>query len=302
MKLVSLFSGCGGLDAGFHKAGFQTVLAVDKDKAAAKVYELNYLGVMRCMAIDKVSEYPSGIVGVIGGPPCQSWSLAGNGRGVDDPRGALFMDYIKVIGGIKPEFFLAENVPGLVSKRHQSKYAEIHQALSDLGYLVKGRVLNSEEYGVPQERRRLIMVGYRKDLGIVPGFPTPLTIRHNLADALKGVPEHPVLSQRYQAPYSSMYKSRNRRRGWGQPSYTIVASASHVSQHPEGSRSVNGHFTSEPMRLSPMECARIQTFQDSWQWGDVSVVVAHRLIGNAVPPKLAYALAKNIKKELGYHD
>lgn len=308
INLVSLFSGAGGLDLGFQMAGYNTVWACDTDQAAVDTFAANNVqGVIVKRSIVDVGGHTfnqlKGVEGVIGGPPCQSWSLGGAGRGASDLNGQLFNHYIRAISTIKPKFFVAENVPGLLSKRHSGAYEAIIDRLASLGYLLNSKVLNAADYGVAQDRKRLIIVGYRKDLDRVPSFPKPLDAKTTLKEALYLLPSHPVLSMRCESSYSPRYMSRNRAKGWYDQSYTIVASASQVPQHPDvkmwQSLDKLWHFEGTPKRLSALECARIQSYPDTFRWSVSNLAQAYRLIGNSVPPLLANVIARHIKAELG---
>lgn len=307
MKLVSLFSGAGGLDLGFEQAGFDTIWANESDRVTAGVWARNFENgatIMNCLPIDKVQEFIEA-EGVIGGPPCQAFSIGGAKRGIDDPRGKLFYSYINAIAAIRPKFFLAENVAGLTSPRNLDTYVDILHRFRELGYLVNGLVLDAVDYGVPQNRKRLFILGYRSDLGISPTFPTPSEYKSVLLHALKGVPDHPVLSGRGKDSYSSQYMTRNRVRKWLEPSFTIVATRCSNPQHPDVTMikvASTGQWVfgaSGSKRLSAIECARIQTFPDTFNWGGVSLDAAYRMIGNAVPVNLARVLAEHIKETLG---
>ena len=258
MKVASLFSGVGGLDLGFIQAGFETIYANDISKDVWETYELN-LGIK----VDKRSlfevsskEIPK-VDGIIGGPPCQSWSLAGEMRGVDDERGRLFYEYVRVIEDLNPKFFVAENVPGISSITHRREFKNITNKLEGIGYKVRTNVYDSRNYGVPQERRRVIIVGYRKDLGLTFVKPEPTHSKEvgsnltgegkprwlTLKDTISNLPEAvPSLDKNRPNPnvhfpnheylvgdFSSIYMSRNRRRTWEQQSYTIQAESRPVN-------------------------------------------------------------------------
>ena len=142
MKIASFFSGAGGLDLGFTNAGFKTVFANDIWKGCWKTYEENHGITVTKKSIAKIEphEIPDGVIGFIGGPPCQSWSLAGAMRGIKDPRGKLFYNYVNLINKKKPLFFLAENVPGILSFKHRPEFMKIVKAFLDIGYIVSFRV------------------------------------------------------------------------------------------------------------------------------------------------------------------
>jgi DNA-methyltransferase (dcm) len=267
MKLVSLFSGAGGLDH-----GFETIWANEYDRVTAGVWERNFENgakIMNCLPIDKVREFPKAD-GVVGGPPCQSFSIGGAKRGVDDPRSKLFYSYVNAIKVILPKFFLAENVSGLFSPRNRDTYDDILRRFRELGYLCDGQVLDAVDYGVPQNRKRLFILGYRSDLGISPTFSTPLEYKLNLLHALTDVPYLPVLSGRGKDSYSSQYMTCNRVRKWLEPSYTIVATRRSNPKHPDVTMIKDVGIeqwvfgASGSKRLSAIECARIQTFSDTF--------------------------------------
>lgn len=172
MKIVSLFSGCRGLDLGFTNAGFKLTYANDNDKAIWETFTKNHsIDIDKRSLFDIKSDEIPNADGIIGGPPCQSWSLAGAMRGLKDTRGKLFYEYIRVLKDKQPKFFLAENVPGIASKTHIGEFKAILKKLSDLGYNISYEIVDARNYGVPQERRRVIIVGYNKSLGMKFNFP-----------------------------------------------------------------------------------------------------------------------------------
>jgi DNA (cytosine-5)-methyltransferase 1 len=163
MNLVSLFSGCGGLDLGFQKAGFNIILANEYDKSIWNTYEFNHPNTR----LDKrdirnilSSEIPD-CIGIIGGPPCQSWSEAGAQRGIKDPRGKLFYEYVRIIDIFKPKFFLAENVQGLLFTKHSKSFNNIIKKFSNLNYEVSFQLLDAVNFGVPQNRKRVFIIGIK---------------------------------------------------------------------------------------------------------------------------------------------
>ena len=172
MNIIDLFAGCGGLTTGFEMAGFNSVLAVEMDNGAAETYKFNHPNtnvlIEDITKINEISQYlnEEEIVGVVGGPSCQSYSLSGK-RDPNDPRSSLFMDYLRIVREIKPKFFVMENVQGLLSAKTKSGEKVIDLVLSEMdksGYNVNYELLNAAEFGVPQARKRVIFVGIRKDL------------------------------------------------------------------------------------------------------------------------------------------
>jgi DNA (cytosine-5)-methyltransferase 1 len=338
LRIISLFSGCGGLDLGFIQAGFKLVFANDNDKVVWETFEKNHsVPIDKRSLIDiKSTEIPKAD-GIIGGPPCQSWSLAGEMRGATDERGKLFYEYIRVLKDKKPKFFLAENVPGIVSSTHLPEFKRIIKNFSSVGYEVSYQVLDARNYGVPQERKRVIIVGFDKSLGIRFKFPRPLhskqgnktldgqktkkwlTLKGAIGDLPKAIPaqEKNKANQNLEIPnheymngsFSSMYMSRNRRRCWDEPSFTIQAGGRHAPLHPSSCEMMKvekdlwkfkGNY---PVfrRLSVREAARIQTFPDNFVFYYNNIADGYKMIGNAVPVKLAQAIAQKIKHDLSHN-
>ena len=174
-NIVSLFSGAGGLDLGFKKAGFNIVFANEFDKTIWETFEKNHKTPLdkRDIRNIKSDEVPS-CDGIIGGPPCQSWSEAGRMKGINDARGQLFYEFIRLLKEKKPKFFVAENVSGMLSKRHSEAVDNIISLFEDAGYDMNIKLLNANDYNVPQDRLRVFYVGFRKDLKVKFEFPEPL--------------------------------------------------------------------------------------------------------------------------------
>lgn len=335
MKVISLFSGCGGLDLGFTNAGFKIVYANDFDKATWETFEKNHhVTIDRRSICDVQSDDIPNAIGIIGGPPCQSWSLAGAMRGALDVRGQLFYEYIRVINDKKPKFFLAENVPGLVSSAHILEFNKILSKFKEMGYDVSWKILDARDYGVPQERKRVIIVGYHDDLGMHFEFPSPthqergtvtldgkklpewVTLKEAIGDLPDAKPamekNHanrslPVANHEYMTGgFSTIYMSRNRLRDWDEQSYTIQAGGRHAPLYPSSAkmRKVEEDWWEfvgkDPKyrRLSVREAARIQTFPDTFVFYYDRIEDGYKMVGNAVPVKLAEAVAKKIKKDL----
>lgn len=194
MKLISLFSGAGGLDLGFKKAGYEIVAANEFDKTIWKTYEKNHATRLIKGDICKIpsDEFPE-CDGIIGGPPCQSWSEAGSLKGINDARGQLFYQYIRILKDKKPKFFLAENVKGMMAKRHSVAVENIVLQFEKAGYDVFIHLLNASDYGVPQDRKRVFYVGFRKDLNInfdIP--PKPYDYKLIFRDAIYDLKDNAI--------------------------------------------------------------------------------------------------------------
>jgi len=327
MNLISLFSGAGGLDLGFRKAGFEIVAANEFDKNIWATYEKNHTTPLIKGDIRKISsdQFPE-CDGIIGGPPCQSWSEAGALRGIEDARGQLFYEFIRLLRDKQPKFFLAENVSGMMAKRHSEAVQNIihHFESAGIGYDVHIEMLNANDYNVPQDRHRVFYVGFRRDLGITNfEFPTPLDFKPKLSDAIQDLKDNvlpaleknktngdecKVLNHEYFiGSYSTIYMSRNRVRAWDEPSYTIQASGRQAPLHPQAPKMLQVEKNKRIFapgkeelyrRLSVRECARIQTFPDDFEFIYTGLDTGHKMIGNAVPVELAYEVAKQIKKYL----
>lgn len=325
MQLISLFTGAGGLDLGFKKAGFNIVWANEFDHTIWETFEYNFPQVKldkRSIVNVLASEIPDGIDGIIGGPPCQSWSEAGAGRGINDKRGQLFYDYIRILKATQPKFFLAENVSGILHPKHQAAFANIIKEFKNAGYEVSYKLLNANDYDVPQDRLRVVIVGYHKKLNKKYKFPEPQKYKPILKDAIFDlrlakpakdknktnggelkIPNHEYMN----GGFSSIYMSRNRVRSWNEPSFTIQAGGRHAPLHPQAPKM---KFIEQNKRifiigkehlyrrLSVRECARIQTFPDSFIFKYRDIADGYKMIGNAVAVNFAYHLAKKIYEDL----
>lgn len=321
MKVVSFFSGAGGLDLGFEKAGFDVIWANEYDKNIWETFEKNFPHTVldrRSIVDIPASEVPD-CDGIIGGPPCQSWSEAGSLRGIEDERGQLFFEFIRILKAKKPKFFLAENVSGMLLPRHSEALKNIKVLFEKCGYSLSFSMLNAADYGVPQDRKRVFFIGYRKDLKENFKFPTPTTLKekvtlkdaiwdlkdkekpaaHGKSNANLAIPNHEYLT----GGFSSMYMSRNRVRSWDEVSFTIQAGGRHAPLHPQAPKMKN--ISSDKWeflagkknlyrRVSVREAARIQTFPDSHIFYYKNIAEGYKMVGNAVPVQLAHAVAKSI--------
>ena len=323
MKIASFFSGAGGLDLGFTNAGFELAFANDNWEGCWETFEKNHGIKINKKSIVGISpeEIPSEIIGFIGGPPCQSWSLAGAMRGIRDPRGELFYDYIGLINKKKPLFFLAENVEGILSPKHYPEFKKIIRAFKQIRYNVSYNLLNAKDYGVPQERKRVIIVGYHESLGKDFEFPQPVGKPITMKEAIGGLPEPAPAKEKNKANkelqipnheymnggFSTIYMSRNRVRSWDEQSFTIQAGGRHAPIHPQAPKM---RFIEQDKRefvkgkehlyrrLSVRECARIQSFPDNFIFYYNDISDGYKMVGNAVPVKLAEAIAKKIIQDL----
>jgi len=327
MNIVSFFAGAGGLDLGFQKAGFDVIWANEYDKEIWETYEKNHPHTIldrRSIVDIPANEVPE-CDGIIGGPPCQSWSEAGALRGIKDKRGQLFFDFIRILEAKQPKFFLAENVSGMLLGRHSEALEAIKELFKNAGagYDLSFKMLNAADYNVPQDRKRVIFVGIRKDLGLKFKFPEPckkkITLKEAIGDLVNSVvpakeknhtnkenckiPNHEYMI----GSFSTMYMSRNRVRSWDEQSFTIQAGGRHAPCHPQApkfkfiSKNVRIYEPGNEdlyRRLSVRECARIQTFPDDFIFYYDKIAAGYKMIGNAVAVNFAEILANQIKSTL----
>ena len=325
-EIISLFSGCGGLDLGFEQAGFKVAWANEFDPTIWETFMFNFPKVVldkRSIVDIKSSEIPHAD-GIIGGPPCQSWSEAGAGRGLNDSRGQVFLEYIRIIKDKEPLFFLAENVSGMLLPRHNKAFQKIMGMFNSLNYNISWKLLNAKDYNVPQDRKRVIIVGYHKKIGNSFEFPQPseklLTLKDAIGDLYSvkpkaakeynrtngdqlKIPNHEYMN----GGFSTIYMSRNRVRNWNEQSFTIQAGGRHAPIHPQAPKM---KFIKQNerifvpgkeylyRRLSLRECARVQTFPDDFIFKYNGISDGYKMVGNAVPVEFARIIALKILKDV----
>lgn len=345
----SLFSGAGGLDLGLELAGLDAVIGKEqtdkvlKDKAkydkwrCRSIFHLSYSNdnfkeadttyrqmfskdiVKSNKDIRKVSAFPACQV-MVGGFPCPGFSVAGP-RLINDPRNFLYVHYIRALLATHPLFFIGENVKGLLTLANGNVFKQLKEDFASSGYDVYANLVNAKNYGVPESRERVILIGVRRDITrkysfkyevpniINDGTKTPFV---TLKNALQGLPENPA--DVYQSGFSSMYMSRNRKKTCDAVSFTIQASARQIPLVPYGKPMkkvakdkwiFQGNVN---RRLSVRECARIQTFPDWFKFDDgnsgntnTRLAKQYRQIGNAVPVELARNVLKPIAEFLVTH-
>ena len=328
MNKISLFSGCGGLDLGFEKAGYDIPIANEFDKNIWKTFEINHPNTKLLKEdIRKLdsSIFPKDIDGIIGGPPCQSWSEAGSLKGIEDDRGKLFYDYIRILKSTQPKFFLAENVSGMLADRHSTAVKNILKMFEECGYNVTLTLVNAKDYGVAQERKRVFYIGFRKDLNIKFDFPKGSTVDDSKKITLKDViwdlkdtaipaedknqhnPKAINNNEYYTGSYSPIFMSRNRVKSWNEQAFTVQASGRQCQLHPQAPKMIKvGKNACKFVdgkenlyrRMTIREIARIQGFPDTFKFEYKNTNDAYKMIGNAVPVNLAYEIACAIKNTL----
>ena len=306
MRIASLFCGAGGLDIGFHMAGFDTVWANDFNRDACDTFKKRFPDAdVVCGDVNKVdaSVIPDDIDVMLGGFPCQGFSLSGP-RKLDDKRNVLYRNYVRIVRAKEPKAFVGENVKGLLTMGGGQIIDAIIADFSDCGYDVQYKLLNARDYGVPEDRQRVIIVGFREDL-CIDDFQYPAEHDHivTLREALSCVPAPSEEDVTHDA-YSSRYMSRNRKRDWDDVSFTIPAMAKQVPLHPSSPDMIkidSDHWRfgdgGTTRRLSWQEAAAVQTFPADMEFcGNLTSV--YKQIGNAVPCNLAYDVAMAVKETL----
>ena len=347
-NLLSLFSGCGGLDLGFELAGlkavmgekvmeeafrdksvfqkninnnvFNTIFVNDIFTEARETYAGNagkYI-YMDKSDIRKIKQFPKADI-VLGGFPCPGFSEAGP-RLLDDKRNFLYLHFIRCLMQSKPKLFVAENVKGMTTLGKGEVFKQIVEDFAAAGYTIYHKLLSSEEYGVPQIRKRVILVGVRNDIDFEYQYPEPaygdekkgLKKIVDLRTAIGDLEDNP--GEYFTGSYSSMFMSRNRKKSWSEPSFTIQASGRQAPIHPGGEPMVKVGkdkyiFTDgeeNNRRLSVKEIARIQTFPDWYEFSrgtsnrneNAKLDLVYKQIGNAVPPMMAKAIAEAVRNQL----
>lgn len=327
--LISLFCGAGGMDLGFEEAGLPVSLAYDIRDDSISSYNSNRAGEdgagrvvdIRKLTVKKIDNDLGEVflpIGLVGGPPCQSFSWANTADLDDDPRHTLPDQYARLVKRLSERsplhFVVFENVVGLTGPRHVHVFEKLKSKLHRAGFNVTSAILDAYDYGVAQRRKRIIVVGYNRDiygsLQWTPPQPVPKAERKSVREKLQGLPE-PTFFERNlaadQIPFHPNHwcmkpKSRRFREGllvpgtknrrcfktlhWDEPSPTVTYGNREVHVHPNCTR-----------RLSVLEAMRLQGFPDSYVLkGNLSSQITQ--VSEAVPPPLAYVVAKSIREQL----
>lgn len=343
-NVIDLFCGAGGLSYGFEKAGFNILLGIDNDKKALEVFEKNHKGAKSiCGDISKIeSKDIKEVIGnktidvIVGGPPCQGMSLSGP-RKFEDPRNTLYLSYIRLVEQIKPKAFVIENVPGLVSLFKGEIKDSIIEKFTEMGYKMKYQILCAADYGVPQNRKRVIFVGTQNDMNFE--YPNKFTDQVTCEMALSDLPPlDKELGEEGVDYFTEAYNDYQKlMRTNSEKVYNHIA-ANHsekvktiISLVPDGcnykslpeeyksSRNFHvawtrfasnkpaptidtghrHHFHYKYNRVPTVrECARLQSFPDDFIFMG-NKTQQFRQVGNAVPPLMAEAIAKQVIKVLG---
>lgn len=330
-RVVSLFSGCGGLDLGFHNAGYDIVFANDIESSVEATYKHNLgeIVIQDIMNIDIDTEIPNDIDIVLAGIPCQPFSNAGNRKSMEDDRGGLFGSVMKIVDKKKPKIVLFENVRGFLSSKDDMGIPmpqRIENELLSHGYKTYMKLLKASDYGVPQNRYRVIIIGVRSDIKIDYEFPEPvecndLTVESVIKNSRLDDEEFEVWSLSPQAQLLSSYIPAGG--SWKNiPDEALPERLKRIRQDMKKYRSPNfyrkfnldeimGTVTAastpensgilhplENRRYAVREIARFQSFPDEFKFIGTSIPKKYKMIGNAVPPRLAYYIAKSIFEQV----
>ncbi len=340
-NVLSLFSGCGGLDLGIELSGLfnkygDYVLNIFKDKnkysdireesifniiysndiftEANETHKINFRNniYMDETNIRKIKKFPKCDV-VIGGFPCPGFSEAGP-RLIDDERNFLYLHFIRCLIQTQPKVFIAENVKGMLTLGNGEVFKQIYEDFQAAGYKIHYKLLNACDYGVAEIRERVILVGIRNDLNDSFKYPSPTNFKdkepfwRSLKDEIWDLKDNP--GEYFEGDFSSIFMSRNRKKSWEEPSFTIQASGRQAPIHPSCEPMIKigkdkylfGESKEKVRRLSIKEIARIQTFPDWFEFSkgnskrnnNAKIDLVYKQIGNAVPVLLAYHVGKEV--------
>ena len=335
-NIIDLFCGCGGLSKGFEMAGFNTVLAIDFWKDAVETFNNNHKNkVAICDDVSKVSNEflddftkKNKITGIVGGPPCQGYSTVGK-RDINDDRNYLYLQYCRIVEKVKPEFFVLENVKGLLTLNNGKFKDDIIERFTKLGYIVDYKILNSADYGVPQNRNRVFFVGIKNKKF---KFPKEKSKKVSTYEAISDLT---IYEDKYttsaQTSYQKNMRGNNKQLKNNEFTIHTEKTIDVISKIPDGGKITDlpkefweirkynkafqrmnsksqsntidtGHRNyfhySENRIPTVRESARIQSFPDNFIFYG-SRTSQYKQVGNAVPPLLANAIAIEIMKQIG---
>ncbi|CVY16871.1 DNA cytosine methyltransferase [Staphylococcus hominis] len=348
MKIIDLFSGAGGLSLGFEKSGFNTVLAIDKWKDAIETFNFNHTNSVGTtidihdFSNDDIKKYKNEITGIIGGPPCQGFSLVGT-RDTNDPRNSLYIEYVRFVDQIRPHFFVLENVSGLLSLQKGKYKDDIINRFSDLGYNVNFKLLTASDYGVPQSRKRVFFIGLKKDIFNDTYFNFDQLEFQDIVSTKKAMSDLPTPINnnefiKYDKPAINSFQELMRNNSEGVYNHQITNHTSQtieiISQVPDGGgikdlpeelykvRNYNNAFRRMNSNLpsNTIDCGhrnyfhykenRVPTVRESARIQSFpdnyvfkgSKTSQYTQVGNAVPPLLSETIAQQIKKLITQHN
>jgi DNA (cytosine-5)-methyltransferase 1 len=308
-RTIDLFAGIGGIRLAFEKAGFETVYANDFDQKCELTYNLNFnktkltISDIKKINIDDLPKFDI----LLGGFPCQPFSIAGKRLGFKDERGTLFEDIVKILIAKKPIGFLLENVKNLSGVKFEETFTHMLKMLNDIGYSVKHSVLNTLDYGnIPQNRERVYIVGFLKNTNFIDSFEFPKKIELNkkIVDLLETevdskyyYNDKPLFEKLKDYPFRKnvVYQWRRKyirenKRGVSPTLTANMGTGGHNVPIVLDSRGVR--------KLTPRECARLQGFPESYKFPNIADSYIYKQIGNSVSVTVVARIAKKIMKAM----
>lgn len=310
--VASLFAGCGGSSLGYSMAGFRELLAVEWDDHAAGCLRRNFPHTTVAHAdvatVDpSVLPLPPGTLDVLdGSPPCQGFSLAGKLK-LDDPRNFLFREYVRLLRAWRPRALVMENVASMGTGKRVRILAEMLGELRNSGYDITAREIVASYYLVPSRRRRLVIIGTRRDLGIPPSHPAPFSPEITVRQAITGLSDTGLLTEinnrhALLAPYVAPgeYGRHVLTRAGRKPSYYGLCRVAWDVPGPTITKSVRAQFLHPRYNrvLGHRELCRIQSFPDAYDWADSTYEQIQARLGNSVPPLLMRAIGQHLRNLL----
>lgn len=310
--VVSLFAGCGGSSLGYSMAGFRELLACDWDDNAVKTFSINFPDVpvvhgdIADLSVDRVLDItglrPGELDVLDGSPPCQGFSTAGK-RIIDDPRNQLFVEYVRLLRGLRPKVFVMENVSGLVKGKMKLVFTDVLRELKASGYKVSARLLNAMYFGVPQSRQRVIFIGIRDDLGVEPSHPAAESRPVSVREAFDGADVSLALeaNEKYVEPMSNLKPGENLSKLTKESFYSygkvpIYRPSQTIMKQVTFGKVSLWHY-GERRNISIGEAKRLGSFPDEFEFiGSYEEQWAR--IGNSVPPLFMRAIAKHIRTNI----
>lgn len=310
--MVDLFCGAGVGAAGFKLAGYDIIDALDNKDYAVNTYNRNIGNHARIVDVRKLDKETLPFADVfVGGFPCTPFSEAGAQKGIDDEKnGDLGHHFYRLVKEIKPNSFIVENVKGMTFKKHELFFKGLIKKFEDIGYNVSWKLVNCFDYGVPQDRERVFIVGIKNELNKTFEFPSQVaeSEKKYLRDAIGDLPKpeeiHSVPNHKeyYKGGFSPRYLSRNRQRQWNEPSFTIVATARQLPLHPDPSnydvRKMDAYECAPPRRFTVRECLRIQSVPDWFSFDDSIKLDKQYERCSGIPSLFAYKLGEALANTL----
>lgn len=319
-RTASIFAGCGGAERGmlggfifnkkeYAKLPFELIYAVDIDKKAINTHKLNFncgnviVGDIRDVHEDTIPDHDV----LVGGFPCQSFSTVNPTKDPSDDRANLYKEMVRIVNAKKPKIFIAENVKGFMTLQKGKILHRVKEDFEDAGYKVSHRLLNAAEFGVPQRRERVFLVGIRDDFESSFDFPKPTTTE-TLVPLSVAVPKLAIEEQKYyfseKAVQGMKNAKNNMKRGLAQnlnePCLTVTSHLAKVSLNSRDPVLLVDPEKELYRRFTPREAARIQSFPDCFEFAG-SEADAYRQIGNAIAPVLFWHISKAIAETLDHN-